>query len=700
MDNASLKEFLQCHFHRKILRDSARHSTRRMGIRAANQIGKTTIAEIILKFRMKHDPGDMMVWDMSEEKSNDHMKNRFGPILQADPVLGPMFSEIKDTPETRWNVTTQDIKLPGMVFRARPLNEGWTQSIFLRYGAIHDAALVDPKQVRRSELRFTQHEMDYLWIVESQGDAVDGKIGGGFTEFMGKTNEMKLHVRCPVCGTRQRFLFHTLRTEETKIVAPLFVGSLEREAWVSEHRKMLLSEERKHAGFRVEGELKLDDGGINEQSIMANTVYECPHCGGIWRDDNVYHSGGKVSYGVTRSYLDREAGLDENWIPTRTTAMPGYLGYSLPRWINPKPSWGGIMLTFKQAMAAKKMGSLMQLQEFRTKWAGEDWDEHSESRRETKISVGTYETDPDKLTFAAGTMRLLSADVGKSPLVEENVISASRLFFEIRDWNNNKDGELSLTRGASIQITRGMVEDCFMDTPDGPRKVTAWELFSAQQFYWKITNRHVLIDMAYAQSQVIEAAAKYHEIVDSAFRPVSRADYGKQTDFPLCWRMCSGSQYQRIGPKKRPYHQDFIKEPARFHDKSGRKRIAYLDNIVWSNYWFEDQFERIVREKSTSISWKNLAQDKLVIVGLDLKPNAELMQKYVEFEQDKPESGQFRSWDSGLGSRTFDPVKHKYVDNDKAAYAKKQWTEPRDCGLMQLVGAAAEGMLGHVATEE
>ena len=64
----------------------------------------------------------------------------------------------------------------------------------------------------------------------------------------------------------------------------------------------------------------------------------------------------------------------------------------------------------------------------------------------------------------------------------------------------------------------------------------------------------------------------------------------------------------------------------------------------------------------------------------------------------KPESGQFRSWDSGLGSRTFDPQKHKYIDNDKAAYAKKQWTEPRDCGLMQLVGAAAEGMLSPMRT--
>ena len=435
-----------------------------------------------------------------------------------------------------------------------------------------DTALVAPEFVRKMFIRSRQHEGEDYWFVESQGDAVEGNIGGGFKEFMATTNEMKLWVRCPHCATRHRFLFHHVRTPETLIVAPTIVPSLDREAWVEHHRKILLADDRKHAGFKVDGELKLDDGSLDEQQIMRGTVHECPHCGGIARDDG--------NHGAMRRYFDREAGLDENWIPTNPKALPGYLGYSLPVWVNPKISWGSVMLFFRQAMAAKKLGNLVNLQEFRTKWAGEDWDEHSESRRETKISVGTYETEPDKLTYAAGTMRQLTADVGKSPLVEENIISASRLFFEIRDWNNNKEGDLSLTRGASIQITRGMVEDCFMDTPDGARKVTAWELFYAQQLYWKITNHHVLIDMAYAQSQVIEAAAKYHEIVDSAFRPVARADYGKQTDFPLCWRMCSGSAYQRIGPKKRPYHQDFIKEPARFHDKSGRKRIAYLDNIV------------------------------------------------------------------------------------------------------------------------
>ena len=697
-DNPEVKDFIACHFHRKILRDALKPTTRRMGIRAANQVGKTTIMELIFKFVMKFFPADMLMWDMNEAKANDHMKNRYMPILRADPVLGPMFRKIAASPETRWNVCTTNILLPGMVFRARPLNEQWVQSFPAKYGGLSDAALVEASLVRKIEVRFTKYESSYLWVVESQGDAPMGNLGGGMAEFMAKTNEMKLNVRCPDCQTRVRFLFHHLRNDETKIVAPLSVPSLDREAWVATNRPILLSEERKHCGFKVLGELKHDDGSINEREIMKSTVYECPHCGGIWKDDNVYHSGEKVTYGPTRIYLDREAGLDENWIATRSTALPGFLGYSIPRWINPKPSWGAVMLTFKQAMAAQKDGNIMPLQEFKTKWEGEDWNDSAEHRKPNfSFSIGSYETNPENLSYGVSTMRQITVDTGKSPESDTNVIQIGQLFFEVRDFDN---GAESLSRGASRQITRGMVQDCMMDAPDGRRRVSCWELLAAQQHYWRITNRHVLIDIGYAPSQVIEAAVKFHEIVDLNGKPVARENYGKQVDWASCWRGCQGSGDSRIGPAKKAFHESGIPGLQSTHDKSGRLRKISLSRIIWSNYAFEDQFERIVMLKTAAVGWEILAQDKLVIVGLDGKPNSELTQKYIEFEQDKEGSGQFRSWVSGLNSRTLDDKKRKYIDNAKQAYAKGHWTEPRDCSLMQLVGAAAEGMLGHVTTEE
>ena len=278
-ENPNTKEFLACHFHRKILRDALKRTTRRIGVRAANQLGKTTILELIAKFLMKYYPADTLMWDMNEAKSDDHMKNRYMPILRSDPVLGPIFKRIAATPETRWDVCTTNILLPGMVFRARPLNEQWVQSFPAKYGFLHDAALVESHYVRKIEVRFTKYESSYLWCAESQGDAPMGNLGGGFADFMGKTNEQKLWVRCPSCQTQVRFTFHHQRNDDTKIVAPLSVPSLDREAWVAHHRPILLSDERKHCGFKVAGELNHNDGSINEREIIKSTVYECPHCG-------------------------------------------------------------------------------------------------------------------------------------------------------------------------------------------------------------------------------------------------------------------------------------------------------------------------------------------------------------------------------------------------------------------------------------
>ncbi len=216
-DNEHIAEFVGCHFHRKIFRDAQLSSTRRIGLRAANQIGKSRIGELIMKHRMKHDPGNMVMYDITDDKVIDHMKNRFMPLLKSIPQLGAVIRELLDNPDTRFNVTTADILFPGMIFRARPLNEQWTQSITVRYGQISDAALAGKNgQIRRAFVRSRQHEADELWFIESQG----GVEGDDFTSFMATTNEMKLQVRCPLCGGKQRFLWHHERKEDFKATLP------------------------------------------------------------------------------------------------------------------------------------------------------------------------------------------------------------------------------------------------------------------------------------------------------------------------------------------------------------------------------------------------------------------------------------------------------------------------------------------------
>ena len=219
LDNEHLRDFLQCHFHRKILRDALLPSTRRIGLRAANQIGKTRIGELIMKYLMKHRPGNMIMYDPTDVLSNNHMKTRFMPeVIYPTEELSERLMDIKEF--NRHNVTTTGIVFPGMNFWARPLNEGWTQQITVKYGMSSDTALVEPEFVRKMFVRSRQFEGNDFWFVESQGDAVTGKVGGGFAAFMATTNEQKLSVRCPFCGTRQRFIFHHLRTAEFQAVLP------------------------------------------------------------------------------------------------------------------------------------------------------------------------------------------------------------------------------------------------------------------------------------------------------------------------------------------------------------------------------------------------------------------------------------------------------------------------------------------------
>ena len=672
VENPGLRDFLACHFHRKILRDSKLASTRRIGLRAANQIGKTTIAEIILKYRMKYDPGDMMMWDMSEEKSNDHMKNRAGPILRADPVLGPMFRAIMETPETRWDVTTQDIRLPGMVFRARPLNEQWTQSVFLRYGAICDAALCEPNQVRRARLRFTQHETDYLWIVESQG----GVEGDGFTEWMSETNEMKLHVRCPICGTRVRFLFYHLRTDETKLVPPKDIPSLDHAAWIEHNRPILLDKDRKHAGFKVLSEnLKLDDGSINEQEIMRATAYECPHCGGIWKDDNIYHAGGQVTYGPTRSYLDREAGLDESWIATRATAMPGFLGYSLPRWINPKPSWGGIMLTFRQAMAAKKLGNLMPLQEFQTKWAGEDWQPNEFLFGAKTITTGTY--DPAKTkelfgdNFHSVNMAVDCQEEADHKAKTDKSITGW-FWYVVRAYDKF---------GNSKQLARGYCK--------------SWDAWRAVQSFWGVPNDRVIIDIVQWSEQVMNKAVEFRQLVKrNRPHPIF-----KTMEDSVTWKLLAASP----GKQNFKGHRDGIIRPwspeapvyGNTIDEHGRVRRIPLARILFNKTPIQQQVDSLYSGAPGLPKFEWLALNQLQIPDADgkLVPDTLTIQMETNQKDGKPS---MLAYENQMSAQIYNQETNRYDElrPDDHYY----W-----CEQALLVRVGQDGLMGQnavFATEE
>ena len=379
-DNEQLCDFLQCHFHRPILRLGKLDTTRRIGIRAANQIGKTRIGELIIKHRMKHDPAPTVMYDINDDACKDHQKTRFGPLLRTIEPFASIMDNLLSDNRTRWDVTTKDILFPGLVFRARPLNEGWTQKISVRYGMISDAALAERNgQLRRAFIRSRQYEKNDLWIIESQG-GIAGNDPDDFVRFMGTTTDGKLYVTCPLCGKSEQFFFHQIRPADFVPTPPKDIPSLDHVAWIEHNRPLMLSDEGRHCGFR-HGNLPAEkiENTLDENEIKETTHYVCMHCGGKWVDDG---NGGTI-----RTALDHSS----HYVSSNTKGIPGHFGFSIPAWINPKISWGSCLLNFKQALLAKRDGNYLPMQEFFTKWAGEDWNPNMQAiEHRSQIIPGSY----------------------------------------------------------------------------------------------------------------------------------------------------------------------------------------------------------------------------------------------------------------------------------------------------------------------
>jgi len=632
-DNEQLKDFLACHFHRPILKVSRASTTRKIGIRAANQVGKSRIGELIIKDRMKWDPGNVIIYDISGDSCNDHMKNRFGPLLRSINPFGKVMRELLSNNETRFDVTQRDIRFPGFIFRARPLNEASTQKITVRYGMISDAALIEKNgQIRRAFIRSRQHEGEDLWIVESQG----GIAGDDFTEFMGTTTDAKLQVTCPSCGGEQPFLLHRTRGEDFTPKVPLIIPSLDHTAWIEHHRPLLL--EQKSSGFRHGGgdAAKLPTSDLDENDVMRTTHYECFHCGGQWRDDG---NGGKV-----RTSIDRSS----HYIESNPKALDGHFGYSIPAWVNPKISWGSCLIAFKRAMIAREKGNLLPLQEFRTKWAGEDWNpEQDDIKGSRTIVIGSYEQDPTKL-MPNFHSRNMAVDVQKALDAGPDEDRPGSFWVIIREFD---------TAGNSIQKARQFCE--------------SWNEMIDLQKFWKVPNQRLVIDSSYWTPQIMMQAAMNFEWV-TPDKPHQLT--GRRDPFPSCWRLFFGDKRAefRINGKPSAF-TDGAMTPTYTVEKDGKMVRMFLWKYRWSNYQMELQLDAILSQAPGMPSFEVL-------------PRTALSSK----QQDKEQG--ILTYEQQISAR----YKTKVRQVEKFEDIANRESHFRDCELMLLVRAAQDNLLGHV----
>ncbi|MDE2019839.1 MAG: zf-TFIIB domain-containing protein [Patescibacteria group bacterium] len=571
--------------------------------------------------------------------------------------------------KARFQLTNGAIKFPDKTFFLLPANLNTLQQKNLGFAGMQDAFVTGATGVIEEMIARTTQYRDAIVFLESQG----GETGFDFDRHYLNTNQGELHVICPVCGKPHIFNWKAFdeqsmtRTDGFIPTPPLSIPSLDHSAWIEHNRPLLISPECRVAGFQRGDDklIKNENGDYIPSAILRETHFQCFHCGGIWLDDG--------EFGKTRIHLDKTS----HYVSSNPNALLNKIGFNFAQWINRRltferqSGWGQMMLEKLQAQkTAKEHGNYGPIKIWWQKVAARTWDDELFRRKnQTAYLIGSYETDPAKLSYPPEIYhcRQMTVDCGKDEEAEVGEKIIGKLFFEVRDWDKT---------GNSKQLARGMVESV-------TGAYSAWDLLAAQQRYWKVPCRRVFIDAAWMPSQVMEAAAKHFELVPP----------DKPFQLPSTWRLMWGADGKRIGNKGQTFVEEKIPGIWRAHDRKGKLWAMSLQKIRWLNYWFEDQLVRILLQ-TASVKWENLPQDKLVIVDIDGNPSPELTRKYCEFERDTP--NKFRSWNSGLDSRHLDIEKNKYVDTHKSGH----WTEPRDVGLLQVVGVAADGLLGHVVAED
>ena len=349
-------EIAQAQYLKPVFRAIADPNIRKVVLMKGVQCLGTFVAEESAAYFIQHHPGDLVFYDCDHDAAVDHAKSRMMPRLRSIPGLAQMIDAAQAN--SRFDVTTTEIYLPGCTLRLWPLNESSVQRFTARYVIVSDAFLSKRTGLISQALaRTTQHQHDKKILIESQG----GEVGDDFDAQWRDTNQCRLHVNCPICGESQPFVWERYRPDDFRAVPPRGIPSLDRDAWTAHHTPLLLALERRHAGFKrgPDETALLPDGEYNEPAILRDTFYECYHCGEPWRDDM-----------ETRTALDASS----HYVADHPAALPEHAGFNWPFWINVRNRWGVVMLLYLKAKRAdKELGNREDFKQWWQKRAALPW---------------------------------------------------------------------------------------------------------------------------------------------------------------------------------------------------------------------------------------------------------------------------------------------------------------------------------------
>ncbi len=617
-------------------------------VKAGVKTMKSFALEICAAEHVSNRSGDAAIFFGSEQAADTTSTTRILEFFNGITA----FKEKLATITGQWDYTMGAVKFPDKTLFILSANLGNTQQKNLAFCSLQDA-FVTAKTGMIDEMiaRTTQYQKEAIIFLESQG----GEEGFDFERHYEDTDQGELHVTCQHCGKPHIFNWKAFdedsmqRPESFVPTPPLIIPSLDHQAWIDHHRPILISKERRIAGFQRGDEklVKLPNGDYDEAAILRETCFECYFCGCIWRDDG--------EYGKTRIHLDQSS----HYVAARTDALPYNKGFNFPQWINRRLPWGPMMMEkLKVNRTAKETGNWEPVKIWWQKVAARTWlPKEMMLNRVATVSPGSY--DPTLLADLIANAHSVDMAIDcqeDSDHKEKTGASITGWFwFIIRVFAKNGD---------SKQLARGFVK--------------GWENLIAIQRHWKIPNDRVMIDCLFDPVGVRNKAIEYRETVQRTKRhPI----FGMAPDvvtWKLLQAMTRQTNFKHKDKKERPWSEELRDGGYVIDEKSGKPKWITVPKILFNKNPVRLQVDALYTSAPGMAKFEVLSREHLKLP--DGKPDKLTLDA---------ETGK-RTYENQMQSQAFNIDKNKYDELHKDDHF--YWCEQ---GL--IVRAGMDGLLGNQA---
>lgn len=561
-------------------------------IRAAVQMLKTnSMIEQPTGYFIANAPGDLTVYLSGDDSAYDQAKARLMPYIRSVPAITKIIDDlIQASAAGRFDIATEALYLPNMVLRVWPLNESSTQRLTLRYVLISDAFLskrtgLIKEAIARTTQHYTFNLKDRKVIIESQG----GEDGDDFDTEWKSTDQRLLHIRCPRCDASQEFAWHTDRGTDFTPRPTIEIPSLDHQAWIEHWRPLLTAADRRHTGMKRGDDIKKEDGTYDERAVLAQTHYECFHCGSAIADTP-----------VNRLMLDRSS----HYKPSNPSALPDDVGFWWPVWAGQRIAWGTTMLEYLQAKQSANIGNVDPLRQWHQKREARSWSERM-TRTTIEISPSSYDENeiiPDEVA------RNFSVDCQQDQDVFDQTGKSLPGWF----WC---EAEAVDKYGNTRQVHRGFHK--------------SWESWIAVQKRFKIPNDRVCIDVSHWPKQIMTRAALEAEIV-----PYNNPILPWMRERTVTWILMQGSSEHRFKHTKseeRSYSRwGYCHETI--YESDNRKKVIVLKKLLWSNFVFKQQLDAIRTGAPGMPKIETLPREKLDEMTQQMETGYRTYEKQMENE--------------------------------------------------------------------